>query len=60
MTEKCSNCGGSLTEQQVELALNDIGGDIRRKEVAFCCSTYTDKGGCQGNDESEMAYWYTH
>jgi len=57
---KCSNCGSPLAEEQIVAALEDASLTLQdRDSVTFCCSSYTDEDGCQGNDQECMAYWYT-
>ena len=64
--QTCSNCGGSLTDENIRLALDDAGEDIGIlthedfDRYSFCCPTYSDEGGCLGysrEDQDKPAYW---
>ncbi len=58
--ERCCNCGGELTEENIKLAVEDAG--LPQDELTFCCPTYTDQGGCMGfcnEDRDKPAYWST-
>jgi len=62
MQHTCSNCGQVLSEENIRLAMEDLGGDVAEDKITFCCPGYTDDKGCPGygrDDRSEMAYWYT-
>jgi hypothetical protein len=54
----CDNCDALLEIQQIYSAIWDAGVDDD-DGITFCCSTYTDEHGCQGNDIDKKAYWYT-
>ena len=69
---KCSNCGWSLTPENIASGMEDAGLDPQAVEtrggrealdrLTFCCPTYTDEGGCLGyssEDREKPAYWYS-
>lgn len=64
LAEECSNCGRSLTEEQIRLALEDAG-EVTGEEseldhYSFCCPNYSDESGCpdySNADRSLPAYW---
>lgn len=59
----CNNCGGNLSQEQIEKAVDDAGFDLlpdetREDVFTFYCSDYSELQGCQGgNDPQGMAYW---
>jgi len=59
--EHCSNCGQELTEENIQLALEDAG--LPQDELRFFCPRYSDEKGCPGysqKDEKKEAYWSTN
>lgn len=56
--EQCSNCGRSLTQEAVRLAVKDAG--MAQKDLTFCCASYDAAGRCTGeHTDEDMAYWYS-
>ncbi len=62
MAQVCSNCGQTLTDTNIALALDDMGETDVEDTMTFFCPGYTDEHGCPGygaEDRETMAYWYT-